>query len=156
MHSRYWDDSRCKNPLTPRTRKKSAWLALSSFSLASCYPPCLNGGNCVGPNICLCPRMFRGAKCQQGEYIIIDASKQTTISTQSCQVILFACSNGLMFINWFNFGSERVEPHLLPHGVPHLFVFVCSLIRSVVHSFSSFLRYLVLFIHLISQLVIGI
>lgn len=34
--------------------------------LASCNPTCLNGGVCVGPNKCRCPKGYTGNNCLQG------------------------------------------------------------------------------------------
>ncbi|NXV44425.1 VWDE protein, partial [Uria aalge] len=33
-------------------------------SAAMCDPVCLNGGSCTKPDVCLCPRGFFGAQCQ--------------------------------------------------------------------------------------------
>lgn len=34
------------------------------FLLATCTPPCENGGTCLSYNVCQCPQDFRGKQCQ--------------------------------------------------------------------------------------------
>lgn len=36
------------------------------LSPALCSPVCLNGGSCLRPNTCVCPRGFYGAQCHHG------------------------------------------------------------------------------------------
>lgn len=41
-------------------------LFICNFS-AICEPECLNGGTCVAPAVCQCPRGFHGETCQEGK-----------------------------------------------------------------------------------------
>ena len=34
---------------------------------AVCLPECMNGGECVSPEVCSCKNGYTGARCQRGE-----------------------------------------------------------------------------------------
>ena len=40
---------------------------MSVFFTALCEPSCLNGGQCLSPNTCLCPSRWTGDQCEKGE-----------------------------------------------------------------------------------------
>ena len=39
-----------------------------SFHTAICREPCLNGGQCVGPDRCACVYGFTGRRCEAGKW----------------------------------------------------------------------------------------
>ena len=47
-------------------------LIFPFFPTAVCNPACLNGGRCVGNNMCSCPYGFMGDRCETGEKILLD------------------------------------------------------------------------------------
>lgn len=44
---------------------------ITDHILATCSPPCLNGGSCLSYNVCQCPQEFRGPQCQYSELFIV-------------------------------------------------------------------------------------
>ena len=38
-------------------------MAVSAYSTAQCLPNCQNGGTCVYPGVCACPRGWGGDRC---------------------------------------------------------------------------------------------
>lgn len=64
-------------------------LMLSSLDPALCSPVCLNGGQCVRPNVCECPHGFYGAQCQNGNSRIYSVILQRRISRAEFDVPLF-------------------------------------------------------------------
>lgn len=67
----------------------SLFILSSSLSAALCSPVCLNGGSCVRPNICDCPRGFYGAQCHNGNAI------NQSISVSGVQVFIELVRNML-------------------------------------------------------------
>lgn len=41
-------------------------MILALCDTAECSPPCQNGGQCVAPNVCLCPVGWTGPQCAEG------------------------------------------------------------------------------------------
>lgn len=39
--------------------------------VAVCKPQCENGGSCILPNYCMCPRNTYGASCERCQYITL-------------------------------------------------------------------------------------
>lgn len=51
-----------------------------SFSSAICQPECVNGGVCIAPGVCQCPRGFHGETCQEGEVCLsLDQSQVSSL-----------------------------------------------------------------------------
>ena len=53
----------CKLLLSPHPHLNWQLMHISLI-LVTCSSPCLNGGECIGNNVCLCPDGFIGANCQ--------------------------------------------------------------------------------------------
>ncbi|KAG5886861.1 hypothetical protein JTB14_017666 [Gonioctena quinquepunctata] len=51
----------CKNGIWVPTNER--WASLPNC-MATCTPPCQNGGNCLSFNVCQCPQDYRGPQCQ--------------------------------------------------------------------------------------------
>uniref|UniRef100_A0A8C3XNT5 EGF-like domain-containing protein n=1 Tax=Chelydra serpentina TaxID=8475 RepID=A0A8C3XNT5_CHESE len=49
--------------------------AIGEMLSGVCDPMCMNGGRCVGPNICSCPSGWRGKQCNTRKYLITNMLK---------------------------------------------------------------------------------
>lgn len=79
--------------LDPPVRQVSWCVSESPFprryanallSPALCSPMCLNGGSCLRPNTCVCPRGFYGAQCHHGNRTEATGWCWCLIITQVC------------------------------------------------------------------------
>lgn len=54
--------------LYPVGLNKSKAVPYSHSSTGVCEPVCMNGGRCVGPDVCDCASGWRGKRCDKREY----------------------------------------------------------------------------------------
>ena len=64
-----------------KVRKSSTILrhekpVTSCIATAVCDPPCLNGGQCDGPNQCTCTAEYTGSQCEEGKLCCIKKKRQ--------------------------------------------------------------------------------
>ena len=38
----------------------------------ACLPDCMNGGECVSPEVCSCKNGYTGARCQRGKFVSLN------------------------------------------------------------------------------------
>ncbi|XP_069139539.1 uncharacterized protein [Argopecten irradians] len=56
-------------------------------SEATCTPPCINGGKCVGHNTCRCPEGYKGAMCQNPVCTKSCGARAVCIKPETCQCL---------------------------------------------------------------------
>ncbi|XP_055299432.1 fibrillin-1-like [Sitodiplosis mosellana] len=77
-----------------------------------CFSPCINGGNCTGPNKCTCPSGYEGDHCEsEKDCQTKPASQNTTLNcdTKQCDI---TCASGHAFPDGTTSMKMTCEQHI--------------------------------------------